>query len=262
MSSIEVISGFVTAPSTTETALTMAAGNSLTIRNFDPGKRCSLLQMWNLSQGAGIFKVRSAKWHDNVQGIRMRALTANPIPLLARGSFQQCYAQDVLTATLSGSATAGDIEQACFLVYYEDLPGSNGRFFKYSDVKSKIVNLVTQEVTITGGSAGGYSGEVAINSTFDLLRANTDYCVLGYEVNTACSVVRIRGVDTGNIGVGGPGNTAYKFITNNWFAKLSDAYDLPLVPVFNSANKAGTLVDVQCDENGGTFIVNLILGQM
>jgi hypothetical protein len=215
-----------------------------------------------MSQGAGIFKIRSAKWHDNVQGIRYRGLTANPINLLPPGASQQCYAQDVMTATLSGSATSGDIEQGNFLMYYEDLPGSNGRLFKWSDIKSKILNMVTVETSSTGGSTGGWSGEVALNSSFDLLRANTDYALLGYSVNVACSAVRIRGVDTGNVGIGGPGNAVYKFLTRDYFVRLSEAYDLPTIPVFNSANKSGILCDVACDENGGTFLINWIFAQL
>src|SRR6266487_656652 len=124
---IEMLIGFVTAPSTTFTALTMGAGNSLTIRNCPFDKRVLLLQAWTDSQGAGVFRVRSPKLHDNVQGIRLATVISEVKPLLPWPSLQPLFPQDTLVAELTGSATAGDIESGCMLVYYDDLPGSDAR---------------------------------------------------------------------------------------------------------------------------------------
>ena len=253
---MELLTGFVTAPSTTQTALTMATGNTLTVRNCPFEKMVKLLTFWADNQGAGIFRVRSPKMHDNVQGIRSRITVANTAPRMPRGPAQRLYAQDTLTADLSGSATAGDIETAAMLLWYEDLPGAAARLITPADVLARGVQDVTVENALATGTAGGYSGEAALNATFDLLKANTDYALVGYNVDAECACVRWRGTDSGNLGIGGPGAVALHELTAAWFWDLAMKLNLPLIPVFNSANKAGILVDAAQDENGTDVNVN------
>ena len=118
------------------------------------------------------------------------------------------------------------------------------------------------ENTIATGTAGGWSGEEAINAEFDNFKAHTDYALMGYIVSAECLAVRWRGSDTGNLGVGGPGNIAPQFGTNNWFVDLSDRYGMPLIPVFNSANKSAILIDAAQDENGTDVTVTSIFAQL
>jgi hypothetical protein len=259
---VELLTGYVTAPDTTQTALTMAAGNSLTVRNAREGSKVMLLQAWADSQTAGILRIRSPQLHDNVQGLRLRAIASEVDPLLPRGFFQQLMPQDTLTVDLSGSATAADIESACMLVYYEDLPGIDGRFIDRAELVGRIVDLATLENTLALGVGGGYSGEEALNAEFDLLHANTDYAILGFAVTAECAAIRYRGSDFGNLGVGGPGNDLDKEMTGEWFVHLSDWVGVPLIPVFNSANIGSVLLDGVQDENGTDVTVTTILAQL
>jgi hypothetical protein len=80
-------------------------------------------------------------------------------------------------------------------------------------------------------------------------------------VDVASTSIRVQGVDTGNLGVGFPGNLALRGLTSNWFEAMSDVVQLPLVPVFNSANKQGILVDVQ-DNAASTKIVTLFMVEL
>lgn len=256
---LEVLNGFSTAPSTTFTALTMASGTSSTVRNARPDSRIRLLQCWADNQGAGALRIRSPQMHDNVQGIRLNVVASEVQPLLPDNLIQPLQPQDQLTLENTGSATAGDIESAGFLLWYEDLVGVAGRFATADEVRKRGINLLTVENTITTGTAGNFSGEEAINAEFDLLRANTDYAIAGYLVSAECCSVRWRGVDFGNLGVGGPGFDTGRFVTRGWFMDLSDYFGIECVPVFNSANKAGTLVDAAQDENGTDVTVTTIL---
>lgn len=259
---LELLTGFVTAPSTTLTALTMASGNSLTVRNAAAESKVSLVQLWADNQSAGILRLRSPQLHDNVEGLRFRVVASEVDPLLPSGALQPLRAQDPLVAELSGSATAGDIETACILIHYADLPGVSGRFIDPVALAERVVNVLTVENSIATGTAGGYSGEEAINAEFGLLKANKDYALLGYHVSAECAAVRYRGVDLGNLGLGGPGNDTDKHITGRWFIHLSEATGLPLIPVFNSANAAGILIDCAQDEVGTDVIVSTILAEL
>lgn len=259
---MEVIGGQATAPGATLTALTMNAGNSLTVRFANPTTDVRLISMWANNNSAGIFRIRSPKLHDNVQGIRYRVQATDPIPFIAWGSWQKLVPQDTLIAELSGSVTGGQFEQGAALLWYADLPGSAARLANWADIVNRIVNILTVEVAVAPGAAGGYSGQVAINATFDLLQANTDYALLGGTVDTRCSIVRVQGPDTGNLGVGFPGITVDRSITADWFKWLNMALGVPTIPIINSANKSGTLLDIMQNQAGSAVNVNLVFAQL
>jgi hypothetical protein len=259
---MEILTGFATAPSTTFTALTMATGDSLQVRNSNPAKNVWLLGMWAQNQVAGSFRVHSPKLHDNVQGIRIRNNTGDTLPLFPRGIKQLLYPQDVLVAEITGSAVGGKIEQGSLLMYYEDLPGSTARLITPADVQKGGVNIFPVQCSITAGSAGGYSGSQAINATVDLFKANTDYALIGYHVSAACTSVGIKGPDVSGMRVGGPGDPTFSELTGDFFRWASDYTGLPMIPVINSANKAGTFIDVAQNDGGAAVVVDLIFVEL
>lgn len=266
---LEILCGQVTAPDTTLTALTMNAGNSLTVRNAPISSKPKLLTAWVDVQLRGLLRLRSPNLHDNVQGLRFGTIASEVQPLLDPMFMQPLIPQDTLVAELSGSATAGDIESAAMLVHYDDLPGIASRLFTASDIKGRMKRLVTVENTLAFGTAGGYSGEEALNAEFDLLKANTDYALLGYNVSPIagqtvgeCLCVRYRGEATGNLGIGGPGTDSDRWLTNRWFVYLSERTGLPCIPVFNSASRAAILLDGHQDENGVDVLVTTIFAEL
>lgn len=262
MPAIELLAGFVTAPSSTLTALTMAAGNTLTIRNAPDGADIRLLQAWVDQQTSDAMRIRGPQFHDNVEGIRFTGVASEIDPLIPWGSFEKLTPQQVLTAELAGSATTGDIETLCLLIYYSEVLGLNPKFMSADELVGRMMHIMTVENTLALGTGGGYSGEEAINAEFDLWKANTDYALLGYIVSAECAAVRWRGSDTGNLGVGGPGNELDKQTTKEWFVRLSRAYSISAIPVFNSANKAGILIDGVQDENGTDVTVTSIFAEL
>lgn len=257
---LEVISGRVTNPGAVFTTLTPNTGDSFAVRNFDAPGAASFIDYWALGATAGIARVRSPRLHDNVQGLRSKYLAATPQPLLPDWAQQSLYAQDTLILEQTGGAAETD--GFSILNYYSDLPGANARLFDWPVIENRIRNLLTNEVTITtGATLLDYGGSAAINSSFDLLKANTDYAVLGYLTDTSVSTVGLRGPDTSNFRVGGPGTNA-RFETRDWFIRMSDRNKLPLIPVFNSANKAGTLIDVAHNVAAATVVIEFILAEL
>lgn len=259
---LEVISGLVTAPGTTLTALTMAPGNSATIRNTDLAKPIALLQAWATTQLDGVFRVRSPKLHDNVQGIRMRSPAGINTPQIAPGWWQKLWPQDTLTLELSGSSTGGQIEQASLLIYYADLPGANARLITPAELSQRNVNVWTTEVPVTPSSAGQWTGQVAINSAFDQFKANTDYALIGMQADVLCHAIRCTSPDFANLGVGCPGNVTSRHVMSRWFKDLSLNFGIPLIPVFNAANKNSTLIDIAQNQAGGAVNVTVWLAEL
>jgi hypothetical protein len=265
----EVIGGQVTAPAGTLTALVMNAGDSATVKNASLSSFVGLLQTWTRNNVTGIWRIRSPKLHDNVQGLRFRAIANDPSPLITVGTVQRLVPQDNLILELSGSAVGGEIEQAFLLNYYVDLPGQQARLIGRAELLKRTQNIVTNEVLVTPGVLGSWSGAIALNSVFDLLKANTDYALVGYLVDQQCGAVGFKGPDTSNLRVGGPGlvtaapsGATGRHITTRWFETLSEEFNLALIPVINSANKAATTVDIAQDDEGVAVNVTAILHEL
>jgi hypothetical protein len=263
---IEVLSGFVTGVGATVTAVTVNAGNSLQVRSAPFDKKVWLISLWGYNDtAAGVMRVRSPRLHDNVQGIRSRIVNNNCEPLYPgsspNGWKQKLIPQDTLTVELSGSAA--NIDTAHLLLYYEDLPGVNGRFIDNALLDSAGVNIIGQEVTVTTTAASGqYTGQVAINGVNDNFKANTDYALLGAMVDARVGTVRVQGVDTGNLGVGIPGEPTQRHVGSNWFQRLAINFGRPLIPVFNSANKQAILVDATGHTAAVTAVITLYMVEL
>lgn len=255
---LELLSGFATAPGTTLTTVTMATGLSATVRNFAEADYAALIADWSDSQAVGQFQIRSPRFHDNVQGINIGTQISEVQPLTPLGMKQRLYPQDTLAVAISGSATAGDIETGCWMNYYDNLPGIDARLYKWNEIVDRIESWMISTNTIATGTAGGFSGSQAINTTVDNWKANRDYALVGFQCTVECAAVRWQGSDTGNLGVGGPGNETFKELTGWWFRLLSEACGLPTIPVFNAANKQSILIDAAQDENGGDPVVTSI----
>ena len=252
---LELIAGSVSAVGATLTALTMAAGDSATVRNFDNSK-ARLLSAWPTGQTtAGFFVIRSPRMHDNVRGITINSpATPQAVTLLAPYC-QELVPQDQLNIQLSGSAGAGDLCLASLLIQYDDLPGIDGKFITSEELKAQGKNILTISHALTLATAPNWTGATAINTTNDLMKANTNYALIGYEVTAACGAVSFRGSDTGNLRVGGPGRLTDVMDTRDWFVKLSDLTGIPCIPVINSANKSNTFVEGHQDENAAATVV-------
>jgi len=259
---LDTVTSTGTAINTTLAATTIVSGDSFTIKNAPLTSDVWLLQAWVDNQAAGEVRIRSPKMHDNVDAVRSRVQAGVLKPLLPLGMPQKLYPQDTEIVELAGSATAGDIESVVQQIYYADLPGQAARLFTWDAIKGKIRNIVGMRLAITLGSTAGYNGARAINADVDLLQANQDYAVLGMTTNTECAAVCLRGPDTGNLRVSVPGEPDLTEDTAWWFRLMSLHYNLPLIPVINSANKGATLIDCVNDENGGTANVVLWLGML
>jgi len=262
MPALQLQSYVGTAINTTLAPLAAVSGDSLAVSNFAIGKNAWLVQLWADVQLAGTVRVRSPKFHDNVNGLRIDTIASDPRPLMPWGAMQPLFPNDTLIVELAGSSTAGDIEHVVLLQYFDDMPGVSARLFDWAQIKPRIESVLTVENTIATGTAGGYSGAEAINVEIDQFQQGADYALLGFKVDTECAAVGWRAVDFGNLRVGGPGEETEADILSNWFVRLSNEYGKPMIPVFNGSNKASVLVDAEQDENGADTTVTSYLARL
>lgn len=233
-------SGKVTNPGATLTALTMNSGDSLTIPSFNRAAGGYLENAWAHEATPGVFRIRSPKFHDNVQGIRLTVPSAEARPLLPDYSDQPVVLLDTLIAELSGGGAETDVGVLQF--YINDLDGADQKLATWDQIKPRILNLVTIEVDVAApATIGTWSAGAALNATFDQMHANSSYAILGYEVSAACAAIAISGPDTSQLKIGGPGlNNAG--LTASYFVDQGYYSGRPHIPIIKQANRGATSV--------------------
>jgi hypothetical protein len=275
MAAIECIGVTFTAATVAGSIGAAFTGDSLTIRNCPLGAQ--LVNTWAGHQTGALGvvvadNIRSPRMHDSTQGIRLLnvstaaiALMTFAVPQLPVGQSSPLVSQDTLSVMIQGTAAAGDVENRIIEIYYPSLPGSEQNLIGYLELQKRLVNLVTVQVGLTAaGVAGNWSGAAALNATFDLLKANTNYALLGGSStatgSTPCAI-GVRGADTANLRVAYPGHPN-PIHTRGWFVDNARAFGLPMIPVINSANKANTMIEVSSDENASNYVAFLNFAEL
>lgn len=243
----QTIAGRATNPAAL-TALTANTGDSFVVQAFNPGAKAVIEQAWAAEATVGVLRIRSPKMHDNVQNLRLTVPSTVATALFPPGAEQMVFSQDTLTVEISGGGAETDV--GCVQLYYSDVPGASQRLATWDQVKPRIVDLLTMEVDTAGATTlGDWSAGTAVNNTFDLLKANTDYAVLGYVTSVGVAAVALAGPDTSNFKCGGPGGLQ-PLDTRNWFVQRGLVHGTPHIPIINSANKGATN-SYQCSNAAG-----------
>lgn len=230
-------------------------GDSLTIKNGQGDIR--IISGWSSRQVAGFSQLIVPSGHDTTRNYRAScAIGAGQLnmPLDMR---MKVDAQEVIASTIAGSNTAGDIELDSFLVWYQNFPGIDMRTLSAEQVESRVEKFTTIEASVASVATGQYSTE-AITADTDLLKTNRDYAILGMNSRTAAHAIVVNAPDFGNVRVGCPGMLRPE-ITNQWFMLQSRIHGKPLVPVFNTGNKAQVNAGFCSDENAAATLITLYL---
>lgn len=218
-----------------------ANGDSLSVRSFSASDMARLEGIIRMGATAGFVQVRSPLFHDNVRGIRVTPAESPSVFSLPGEALQRVQPQDTLIVEGSGGAAETDI--ALLQLYYDNLPGASPRLHQWGDISGNIQSVKPISVAVTSSPTVGLWVDTLLTVSESLLHANTDYAVIGYMANVALGAIALKGIDTGNLRIGGPGSTQ-EFPTTDYFKVLSDRTGRPHIPVFNSANAGGTFVSV------------------
>lgn len=257
---MEIVTGRATNPGATFTAVTPGTQDSLTVRNCDLSSRIRLMDLWSRNATGGLARIRSPRMHDNVQGLRVIVPAGEASPLLSDQFDERLFPQDTLTVEVTGGGAETDV--VTMLVYYDDLPGISARLMTWAEAEPRIEHLLGVECDLTtGATVGDYGGGQILTSNFDVLKANTDYAILGYVLSTGVAAIGFRGPDFGNLRVGGPG-VQRPIETRDWFVRQSQVNGIPFIPVFNSANKGTTFIDCVHTAAGTAIVVSVLLAQL
>lgn len=235
------------------------SGDSLSVRNFAPGSNAYLQNIMRMGTAAGFVQVRSPLLHDSTQGIRITPAESPSVFSLPGAAQQNLQPQDTLIVELSGGAAETDI--AALTIYYENIGGASARLHSWGDIAGNIDNIKPLRVAVTSSATIGAWTDTALTTTENLLHANTDYAVLGYMANIAFGMVGIKGIDTANLRICGPGSTQ-EFPTTNYFKYMGEQSGLPYIPVFNSANAGATSASVAASTASVAGVVELILAEL
>jgi hypothetical protein len=229
---------------TNQTALTnvtVAPGDSLTVRAFRSPQQAFLDDIVLKGGQSVTGRLTSPYLHDTTRGITVLTAQAPSVETINNYASQALSSQDpMVLQALSGAANS---TIAALLTYYTDLGASDARLHLFGDIAGLINQIKPVEVDVTASATIGAWNDTLITTTENLLKANTDYAVLGYIVDVACAVVAIKGQDTGNLRCGGPGSVL-SFVTNTYFVDKSNTLGRPYIPVINAANVNNTFVSV------------------
>jgi len=251
-----------TAPGAAGAAAAAVSGDSLTVRLSTAQSPVRIVGWFADQQAAGFQQLIWPSGHDTTRGIRSVVNIGLTFDFLMRGLGLPIQAQEVVSALISGSATAGDIESGCLTLAYDGIPGIEGRYIDTGTLRQRMVKMTSVNATISTGTTGGWSGAEAINAESDLLKANTDYAILGGNTSVAACAIGIRAPDWGNLRIALPGGVTEVQDNAAYFVRRSEWLEQPAIPVFNSSNRSGVFIDALQDENGGDPIVNLFLAEL
>lgn len=255
---IDTVLGEVT-NSAALTGLTMAGGDSLTVRSFSTSAQAYLEAVISEASTAGQVRVKSPMFADNVAGITLPTSEKPSEFLLPREVGQRLVTQDTLVA--QATSGAADSTVVALRNYYTDLTGASARLHSWGDIAGNIRNIKALEVDcVTAAGIGSWSDTV-ITTTEDTLWANTDYALLGYDVSAAVAVVGLKGSELNNFRVCGPGATSTLDISE-YFVTFSDRMGTPHIPVVNSANKDSIFVSTAANAASVATKIYLILAQL
>lgn len=239
--------------------VTVAAGDSLTVRSFAAGSSAYLDDIIIKGGQTVTARLTSPSLHDTTRGITVLSAQAPTLETIGPNAAQLLKSQDVLVLQANSGAANSSI--VALLAYYSDLGASDARLHSWGDVAGLINQIKPVEIDVAASATIGAWNDTLITTTENLLRANTDYAVLGYIVDVACAVVAVKGQDTGNLRVSGPGSVL-SFVTNTYFIDKSNASGRPYIPVINAANVNNTFVSVADNAASTAVKVQLQLAEL
>lgn len=255
----ETVAFFATNPGAGGLAVTMATGDSNRVRTFNPAAPSKILAACRQGAAEGFLQIASPAMHDNVRGIRFITSETPTSFALPREVGQPVVSGDTLNITISGGAA--EVDGGALTFYYGDLAGISARLHSWGDVAGSVEHIKALEVDFNTNATAMQWTDTVITTTEDLLNADRSYAVLGYSTDIAMAAVGLKGQETGNVRLCGPGVTRTDD-TSDYFAELAEAYNVPIIPVISANNKGSIFVSAAAVQTATAAKVVLYLARL
>src|SRR5262249_30618277 len=233
--------------------LTANTSDSLATANYGTGS-AKELEAWAIdSTPAAEFSwvfTRPESAHHHQRAIRF------PIPARVRGGAGNGAAQTVLSgygtidvyksdvSSITCTSTAADALLMSWVTLYDDLPGAAGVFISQQQCQNLQKSAVgINSLAVGSGTKGAYGASRAFNADDDRLHANTWYALLGATVRTQVTTISLLRPELGGQRIGLPAG-ALDTNSGTWFLDQAWKWNLPIIPCFNSNNRANIFVAV------------------
>ena len=257
-----MIAGSLAATAAVPTQVVMFGNDSRVVRSFSSGKKAYLLAINAVGHTTtGPISIKSPKFHDNVNGIYFPTINGTDLPLPME-FLQPLYSQDNLDILFVDTLGAGDWDNVALEIYYEEQLGNMGNYIMPDALKGKVANIVTVEMSHAVVGALGYQAGHNITLVTDLLKANTNYALLGYQTRGDQFCAGFMGPCTGNMRIMLPSIGMDQNEEANYFIRQSQRSGLPCIPVMNSADRYATFVDYLESVGGTADGVDLIFAEL
>lgn len=247
-------------------ALTPGTGDTFTIRDYVKGSSAYLLEAWAVDDtDACQFSIASPRMNDSQLGLLMALPSGAAVgpaeePQVIFPGPVQVPVYNADTVRVRANGTTGDNVALNFLVYYEDLDGSDAKYSSWLNIVNQIEKVFGILVQPTAGTLD-YGTPVALDSVDDRLEADKKYALLGASTDTPLAQIGVTGPDTGRYRITMPGKVD-PTISGDWFVQLSAKYGLPLIPVIKANNAGSTLIDCVQVAAGAQANITLYLAQL
>jgi hypothetical protein len=174
---LQLVSGFVTNPGATITAVAALSGESLTVPAFTPGTVALLGPVGAAGATGGVARIRSPRFHDNAQGIRLQHPAGANEPLTPFQALQPIFPADLLTVELSGGGAETDM--IWYLQHFDDLPGVQANLANWS-AYTRVTNVLGASGFDIGGATFNISAIIA--NVVGLLTLDSGVTLAGGQV--------------------------------------------------------------------------------
>lgn len=248
--------------------------DSLSVAWFGDGQ-AKIVDMWGIDSDSvaelQVIATKPESTHDQSHGARFS------IPSLVPGGAASVAGHNLLggygsirvfpsdTLTYGVTTTAADDVLVSVNILYDDFPGvaTAGAFITPSTAESLRKSTVgIRSSAVSSGTPGAYGTSRAFNTDDDRLHGLTWYAILGWTVQTQATTVTLTGPDWGGQRIGGPAGVL-TLDNSAWFYDQAVKYgNAPLIPCFNSSNKANIFVQVADGEATTTPSIDFLLYEL